>query len=59
VHVVVDDDGVGLAPGEPRLRTGFGLVGMRERAALFGGTVEISSRPGGGTRVCVRLPLQA
>jgi PAS domain S-box-containing protein len=57
LRLVIEDDGVGLAPAEPSRRKGFGLVGMRERAALFGGTVEIAPRPEGGTRVEVRLPL--
>ncbi|KAE8763710.1 sensor histidine kinase [Georgenia thermotolerans] len=51
----VDDDGRGAAA--PSDGKGQGLVGMRERAALFGGTVQAGPRPGGGYRVRVQLPL--
>jgi signal transduction histidine kinase len=37
----------------------MGLVGMRERATLLGGSVEIESTPGGGTTIFARIPLQA
>ena len=56
----VDDDGVGfeLPPGPDLLtRAGhFGLLGMRERATLLGGSFRIHTAPGEGTRVTVRLP---
>jgi signal transduction histidine kinase len=51
----VEDDGVGFRPAE---RTdGVGFVGMRERAALVGGRVEIDSEPGAGTSVRLTIPL--
>jgi two-component system sensor histidine kinase UhpB len=37
---------------------GIGLLGMRERAAAVGGSVRVESRPGGGTRVVLTLPIQ-
>jgi signal transduction histidine kinase len=37
---------------------GLGITGMRERAALLGGSVEAGPAPAGGFRVCVRLPLE-
>jgi signal transduction histidine kinase len=56
VGVVIEDDGNGFDPvtvGVERL----GLVGMRERAALLDGELQVESRPGGGTTVAARLPI--
>jgi signal transduction histidine kinase len=50
----VDDDGRGPSDGEP---TGHGLAGMRERAALHGGSVHLGRADGGGFRVRALLPL--
>jgi signal transduction histidine kinase len=50
--VTVDDDGAGVR-GSPE---GSGILGMRERAALLGGSVEVGASPRGGTRVTTRLP---
>jgi two-component system, NarL family, sensor histidine kinase DevS len=54
VSIEIVDDGAGFDPGE--LTRGFGLVGMRERVELVGGSLEIDSRPGSGTRVAATLP---
>jgi two-component system sensor histidine kinase NreB len=50
VTVTVRDDGVGFDPENGRGR-GLGLVTMRERAELIGGTLEVRSAPGRGTEV--------
>jgi len=37
---------------------GHGLLGMQERVALYGGTLSTGPRPGGGFRVCARIPIE-
>jgi signal transduction histidine kinase len=60
VRLSVTDDGCGFEVPQnldelPRVGK-LGLVGMRERAELVGGTLQLASRPGAGTRVDVRVP---
>jgi signal transduction histidine kinase len=56
VHVEVVDDGRGAGSSAvSRNGSGNGLVGMRERAALYGGKLEAGPRPGGGYRVAATL----
>jgi PAS domain S-box-containing protein len=58
VSLIIEDDGVGFdqpAPGTQR--QGFGLLGMQERAALVGATVQIESAAGEGTTIIVRMPM--
>lgn len=50
----VEDDGKGFTAGESS--TGYGLPGMRERAELLGGTLEVKSHPGPGTLLRLRFP---
>jgi signal transduction histidine kinase len=56
LRVGIQDWGVGFDPTNVK-KTRYGLTGMRERARLFGGTTEIDSSPGQGTRIIVTLPL--
>jgi signal transduction histidine kinase len=58
LRVVVTDTGVGLVPGIQGAG-GHGLIGMRERAASVGGTLETGPGPGGGYRVVAVLPAEA
>ena len=55
LEVEVCDDGRGAVDGARPPGTGHGHVGMRERAALYGGTVEAGNLPGRGYRVRARL----
>ncbi len=63
VRLRVGDDGVGFDPGsiperEEPGRAGLGIFGMRERATLLRGTLEIHSAPSRGTEVVAQLPLE-
>jgi signal transduction histidine kinase len=74
VAVEVVDDGGGAAkglesavgrrsddsdwPDEAGRSAGHGIAGMRERAALYGGTLEAGPLPGGGFRVAATLPVE-
>ena len=56
VHLTVKDDGVGFIPGtepKPGSRRSFGLVGMKERVEILGGTFDLKSEPGKGTEIRV------
>ncbi|MFD4871582.1 sensor histidine kinase [Streptomyces sp. NPDC058412] len=61
VAVEVRDDGAGAraAASRPAARPGYGLIGMHERVALQGGTLEAAPLGGGGFRVAARLPAPA
>jgi two-component system sensor kinase len=58
IRAVVDDNVRGFAPAETSRCPSLGIVGMRERARLVGGTVEIESATGRGTTVVLQVPLE-
>jgi PAS domain S-box-containing protein len=58
VSLIIEDDGVGFEQGNGSSpHQGFGLLGMQERAALVGATVQIESAAGEGTTIIVRMPV--
>ena len=60
LRIEIHDDGRGFLVNEkgmPSKTTGLGLLGMRERAAIVGGSLEIDSVPGRGTRLSLRIPV--
>jgi PAS domain S-box-containing protein len=62
IKISIQDDGTGFdtekvsyTRAKPR---GLGILGMKERVALFGGTFNISSRPGEGTEINIEIPIK-
>jgi signal transduction histidine kinase len=58
---LIRDDGAGfdIHQGQEALRrTGLGLIAMRERVSAIGGTLQIDSRPGHGTELSIRIPVE-
>jgi signal transduction histidine kinase len=65
VYAEIEDDGIGfdlsslyLHATDARDRRGLGILGMKERALLLGGAMEICSQPDIGTKIGVRIPLK-
>ena len=54
IRVRISDEGQGFDPAAET--GGFGLLGMRERVTLAGGTLKVESTPGDGTAVIAVLP---
>ncbi|MCB5164468.1 sensor histidine kinase [Streptomyces bambusae] len=59
VRVEITDDGGGTIPANLPAGSGHGLIGMRERAKLYGGTIRIGPRREGGFAVSLTLPTAA
>jgi len=60
IRLGIEDDGCGFAPSAKRLAANghFGILGMRERMEQIGGSLEVSSAAGKGTRIGAMLPLR-
>ncbi len=58
LEIVIRDDGSGFDSTEANGRAGhYGLIGLRERARLVGGSLEVTGMPGQGTTLTLRLPI--
>lgn len=55
----ISDDGKGFDASATAKKEGFGLLGIKERTAMMGGTCSVSSSPGAGTTITVCVPLKA
>jgi two-component system, NarL family, sensor histidine kinase UhpB len=56
VVLIIEDDGIGFDPEEASRKGHLGLLGMRERAEMLHGTLDIETAPGRGTTVFVAVP---
>lgn len=57
LHVIVEDNGMGISDDKVSALHSLGVMGMRERAVLLGGTFCIAGIPGQGTTIVVKMPL--
>jgi signal transduction histidine kinase len=59
IRLRVSDAGRGFDPDHKNAHPGIGLIGMRERLRLVGGTLMVNSELGRGTEICAEVPLPA
>jgi signal transduction histidine kinase len=57
LRLSIEDDGGGINPVVNPQRPSFGMAGMRERISALGGTMQVKSRRGQGTRIEVSVPV--
>ncbi len=58
VHLEINDNGNGISLEQIQDIHSFGILGMKERVQSYGGTFNISGKPGKGTRVLINLPIK-
>jgi len=56
--MIIKDEGCGFEPGKSSDKESYGILGMKERVSLFGGKLDITSIPGAGTQVIIKVPLE-
>jgi PAS domain S-box-containing protein len=59
VSLNIRDNGKGFATSRTMLRTGMGLIGMKERVFHVGGRFSVTSAPGAGTEIAIAIPLKS
>ncbi len=59
LNVVIEDDGVGISSTANPQRRSYGMAGMKERIHALGGTLNVTSRKGQGTRIQANVPVSA
>ena len=57
LSIWIEDNGVGMLPGDRSKTKSFGLKGIKQRIDAFGGTLHIDSQPGKGTALSIRMPM--
>jgi len=57
IQLTIRDRGVGFDPEQIKKKKGLGLISIRERVGLVGGTFSIHSKPQSGTEISVRIPV--
>ena len=57
--LTLEDDGRGIAPGAVAAGGSWGILGMQERTRSLGGELTLAARPGGGTVLALRVPMEA
>jgi len=57
LHLMIEDDGVGIRAVSNPLRPSFGMAGMQERVSTLGGQMKVTSIKGEGTKISVTVPL--
>jgi len=59
IHFRISDNGIGITENEIKSKKSFGLIGMKERAASLGGTIEISYQKDVGTAILLTFPFKS
>jgi len=59
ISLTINDNGRGITEEEIKRYGSLGLLGMKERVAILGGTLELAGKPSAGTTLSIQIPLAA